>query len=142
MNEIWKDVIGYEGSYEVSNLGNVRSVDRLVSHTSSPKGRLMKGKLIKPNIKKYVDIHLWRKSKYKSTHVHRLVALSFIPNPENKPEVNHMDGNKLNNNVNNLEWVTKKENIEHAIKLGLKPDQKGANNYFYKHGKYIKNIVK
>lgn len=138
MNEIWKDVVGWEGLYEVSNMGNVRSVDRYLGHPKSPTGAFRKGKMLIPRSKKYADIHLWKNSKYVSTHVHRLVALAFIPNPENKPEVNHMDGNRLNNNVNNLEWVTKQENMEHAIRLGLMPDQKGVNNNNYKHGKYTK----
>ena len=142
MNEIWKDVVGWEGLYEVSDLGRVRSVDRYLGHPSSPNGAFRKGKILTPKSKRYADIHLWRNRKYVSTHVHRLVAIAFIPNPENKAEVNHKDGNKLNNHVNNLEWVTRSENQKHACETGLFPSQVGENNYNYKHGKYANKFVK
>jgi hypothetical protein len=142
MNEIWKDVVGWEGLYEVSNIGRVRSVDRYLGHPNSPTGAFRKGKILTPKSKKYADIHLWRNSKYVSTHVHRLVAIAFIDNPENKPEVNHRDGNKLNNHISNLEWVTRSENLKHAAETGLFPPQDGANNFNYKHGKYVNRFVK
>jgi len=113
--EIWKDVVGYEGKYKVSNLGRVKSLHliwngelRIISQRLSPRG--------------YCLIHLC-KITYR---VHTLVALAFIPNIENKPEINHKDGNKQNNNVENLEWATRAENNLHAYRsLGKVSPMKG-----------------
>jgi hypothetical protein len=126
--EEWKSVIGYEGYYEVSNLGNVRSVERTVSnHTGviTLKPRLMKQS---QNHKGYSIVYLSKDAKMKTISVHRLVALAFIPNPQNKPQVNHIDGNKTNNRVDNLEWVTNQENHDHAVLIGLYPNQKELRN--------------
>lgn len=122
--EIWKDVIGWEGLYIVSNFGKICSCDRVVSGNSSHlKGRKIKGKLRKLLIMtdRYVSVNLEDKKSKKSTRnsVHRFVAQSFIPNPENKPCINHKDGNKQNNHVSNLEWCTYKENSFHAVSTGL-----------------------
>jgi hypothetical protein len=119
--EIWKDVVGWEGMYLVSNLGNIRSLDRLV-RGPHPEGRIIKGKLRKLlTVKGYLSINLIDKKSGKSTRnsVHRFVAEAFIPNTDNKPEVNHIDGNKKNNKVDNLEWCTRIENVRHAINTGL-----------------------
>jgi hypothetical protein len=124
-NEIWKDIPNYEGVYQVSSIGNIRSCDRRIKTKSS---RLIKGRIRKPIIKegKYISINLLDKASGKSTRnsVHRFVAEAFIPNPENKPCVNHIDGNKHNNFVGNLEWCTYTENAIHAIKTGLKKPHK------------------
>ena len=105
MTEVWKDVKNYEGLYQISNLGNVK--------------RISSGKRLKPyNRKGYIRVALSKDDTTKHIDIHRLVAQAFIPNPENKPEVNHKDENKLNNEVSNLEWVTRKENIKHSIKTG------------------------
>lgn len=111
MQEIWKDIPNYEGYYQVSNLGRVRS-----NHNT----RYHKPKILK-NIPRsgYVSVILCKNKSQKNVFVHRLVAECFIPNPENKPCVNHIDGNKANPCVTNLEWCTQKENISHAIKSGL-----------------------
>lgn len=106
MTEVWKDIIGYEGLYQVSNLGRVKSLKH--SEEWFLKYRL--------NKKGYASVVLFKGtvSSKKQFMVHRLVADAFIPNPENKPQINHKDGNKLNNSVENLEWVTNYENCIHA----------------------------
>jgi hypothetical protein len=108
MTEVWKAIPGFEGCYEVSNLGRVRSLKR---NTTS-------GGLIKTFINKgYVYAHLSRNGKHYNCKVHRAVASAFIDNPFNKPEVNHIDENKENNRVDNLEWVTTKENYNHGTRI-------------------------
>ena len=105
--EIWKDIEGYEGIYQVSNLGRTK---RLYKND--------KEKILKPFSNKdgYLIVNLCKEGKVKSRSVHRLVAQAFIPNPENKPEVNHKDENKSNNKVENLEWVTSKENNNYGTR--------------------------
>lgn len=117
----WLPIKNYEGLYEVSDTGEVRSVDRVLSVTNQ-KERLFKGKVIYQTLNvqvAYKQVSLWKNNKGTSLYVHRLVAEAFIPNPSNKPEVNHIDGNRQNNHVSNLEWVTSKENSQHAINTGL-----------------------
>ena len=108
----WKDIEGYEGLYQVSTDGNVKSL-RKHNHKNPI---ILKPKLTWDG---YYDITLYYDGKPKSIRVHRIVAETFIPNKENKPQVNHIDGNKLNNCVTNLEWVTNIENHVHAIRIGL-----------------------
>lgn len=119
--ENWKEVTGYEGMYEVSDLGNVRSVDRFVVHTKSTGFRIQKGAIKKQgkNSDGYSTVVLFLKNKNKSYLVHRLIGIAFIPNPENKDTINHKDGNKSNNNLNNLEWNSHSENTKHAWRNGL-----------------------
>lgn len=128
MQEIWVYIEGYNNFYQVSNLGRVRSVDRIVTHKRGPRRR--KGQIIAPVMhnKGYPMAGLTFKGKKKNIKIHRLVAQSFIPNPRNKPQVNHIDGNKLNNIVTNLEWVDNKENMAHATSLGLKRKNRGLES--------------
>ena len=106
--EIWKDIEGYEGYYQVSNFGNVRSVDRVIEYSDGVK-RLRKGRILKPykNRDGYLTCDLRKNSKHKISKIHRLVSEAFIPNPSNLPEVNHKDEDKTNNCVDNLEWCTR-----------------------------------
>ena len=108
--EEWRDIPGYESFYQVSNLGNVRSI------------RFNKIRNMKSwDSNGYRAVELYLNNNGYTVGIHRLVALAFIPNPENKPEVNHKDRNRSNNNVENLEWVTQSENIAHAYRSGVKP---------------------
>ena len=107
--EIWKDIEGYGGKYQVSNKGKVRSL--------KGKGRILKQKRLRDT---YFYINLYHKGTCKTESVHRLIAKTFIPNPMDKPCVNHIDGNKENNASDNLEWTTYRENNTHALKTGLK----------------------
>lgn len=120
MKEFWKDIPGYEGLYKVSNHGRVMSV-KFGPKTNSV--RLHEtSKVLKPSITNvgYLKVQLYKDSHSKIFYIHRLVASVFIPNPENKSQVNHIDCNKQNNRVDNLEWVTPSENQKHAIKNGLR----------------------
>lgn len=109
MKEIWKQIPGYEDRYEISNLGRVRSF------VQSKGGKIIFGS---PSKKGYIIIKLYNKfHKSKTYPIHRLVAQSFIPNPENLPQVNHKDENKENNSVNNLEWCTNEYNATYGTKI-------------------------
>lgn len=120
MKEVWKDIKGYEGLYQISNLGNVKSLDRKVNAKNNKK-RLIKGTFLKLrfNNRNYNIVSLYKNNIQEVRFIHRLVAETFIPNPENKPEVNHIDGDKQNNKIDNLEWCTRTENNKHAWKTGL-----------------------
>ena len=108
--EIWKDINGYEGVYQVSNLGRVRSLDRFVNSVNGK--RKVKGQIMNFTTRSGYNVLILRKYNIKkSKQVHRLVAEAFIQNTNNKPFVNHKDFNRKNNNVENLEWVTQKENV-------------------------------
>lgn len=109
---IWKDIPGYEGLYQISDNGDVKSLPKKHRHSE----HILKNKVTWDG---YYETSLCKNNKYKYIRTHRLVAETFIPNPENKPQVNHINGDKTDNRVENLEWVTNKENITHAILNGL-----------------------
>lgn len=122
--ELWLPVTGFEGFYEVSNLGNVRSLGRLANHSKPGYKRVVYGKLLKPQVAKrggYIVITLKKDRIEKCLKVHRLVAMAWLNNPNDYSEVNHKNGIKSDNTVNNLEWCTRKQNAVHAKENGLLP---------------------
>lgn len=130
--EVWKDIEGYEGLYQVSNLGNVKSLDRVVPFRNSEMS--IKGKMLtKKNVKGYHMAQLCSDGIKVRKSVHRLVAQAFIPNKYNKSEVNHLDENKLNNKVDNLEWATSKENANYGMR------NKKISDFVKKNGVVRKN---
>lgn len=117
MKETWKDITGYEGLYKVSTFGEIKSLDHFRDHWRGGK-RFCKGRILKQiNVHDYLYVSLKNEGNRKA--IHRLVAQHFIPNPEDKLTVNHKNGIKTDNRVENLEWATQKENIHHAYKTGL-----------------------
>ena len=104
--EQWRDIPGYEGLYQISNIGRVKSRKKIKSLRTDKRG--------------YLTVWLCKDSSQKNYKVHRLVAIAFIPNPESKKTVNHIDGDKQNNSVSNLEWATHSETIIHANQTGLR----------------------
>ena len=148
-NEIWKPIEGYEGLYEVSSLGNVRSLGNGNSTCSLRKRTkvLYQGK----HRLGYKNVSLCKNSKPKMHYVHRLVATAFIPNPNNLPEVNHKDEDKTNNCVENLEWCTREYNINYGVRtekqiqhpnsmcgrIGKKNHNSKPINQYTKDGKFI-----
>ncbi len=127
MEETWKEIKGYEGVYEVSNLGRVRRIDSIIGHSLGGKrkwaGRIRKLQIQDRITVKYSFTILCSGGIHKNASIHRLVAEAFIQNPDKKPCVNHIDGNGLNNRIDNLEWVTYSENEKHSyMVLGKKPN--------------------
>lgn len=120
MEEVWKDIIGYEWLYYVSNYWNIKSSWRW--------GKILKNT---PQLDWYISFRLCKWWEQKNLKAHRLVALAFIPNPENKPYINHKNGIKTDNRVENLEWCTCSENLLHAFRIWIK--KHNENNYFTKN---------
>lgn len=117
MQEIWKDIKGYEGLYQVSNLGRVKSLERLAKSNNN-NYRIVKEKFLKKYEDKdgYIRVSLNKNSKSLSYPIHRLIAEAFIPNFNNLPQINHKDENKKNNCINNLEWCTTKYNCNYGTR--------------------------
>ncbi len=163
MKEIWKDIKGYEGLYQVSNLGRIKSVDRIIERRKKGK-YFKKGNILKLQKSKqgYYICKLSYQNKKPTRNVHRLVAEAFIPNTDNLPCINHKDENKLNNNIDNLEWCTYEYNNKYGTKierikktltgrkvtdetkekhrkamLGNTPYNKGKKRIYIKGGKYV-----
>lgn len=118
MKEIWKDIHNYEGLYQISNYGRVKSLERKVKNTKSSY-RIVKEKILSCNkcSNGYYYIILYKNQNKKTYRIHRLVADAFIPNNDNLLEVNHIDENKENNNVNNLEWCNHKYNMNYGTSI-------------------------
>ena len=131
MTEIWKDIKGYEGLYQVSNLGNVKSLPRLLIYSDGQR-HYYKEKILRC-IKKpsgYCFVNLYKDNVSKHKHIHRLVAEAFIPNPDNLPVINHKDKNPLNNRADNLEWCTQQYNVDYSASIKI--------NQYSKDGVFIR----
>ena len=127
MKEEFRDIVGYEGLYQVSNLGEIKSLPKTkvcINKNYSTKEKYLKTTI---NNKGYKRVFLYKNKKAKVFYIHRVVAQAFIPNPNKLIQVNHKDGNKQNNCIDNLEWISCSDNIKHAYNNGLKKP----------HNKYI-----
>jgi len=118
MQEIYKDIPNWVGLYQVSNLGNVKSLPKGIRTGNANRSFLLKQEITKSKRAEYNRVTFCKNGKTKRYSVHRLVAQAFILNPDNKPQVNHIDNTGTNNQANNLEWVTGKENMAHSAKQG------------------------
>ncbi len=150
MNEIWKDIQGYEGIYQISNLGRVKSLPRVIEYDKPNWSKIqhmkisIPEKILKTKKRKdgYLEICLTCFGKQKYFCIHRLVAQAFLSNPDNLPQVNHKDENKINNQVDNLEWCSANYNCNYGnrnkrISEYRKINQFGINNPNYKGGRYL-----
>lgn len=117
-DEIWKDIPNYEGYYQASNIGRIRGLNREVPYLGGT--RVVRGRVLTPSmdIHGYPHVMMTKENVQRFESVHRMVALAFLPNPDNLPEVDHIDGNPSNSSLENLRWVTRKENVAHIKELG------------------------
>lgn len=130
MQEIWKPIPGFGSSYEASSLGRIRSVDRMITAKNGIQRYFNACVLMQQETgRRYRVVSLVGPDGIRTAKVHRMIAFAFIPNPRELKEVNHKNGDKLNNAVENLEWCSREQNNRHAIKMGLKLPRQGE-----KHG--------
>ena len=137
MEKIWKDIKGYEGLYQINQFGIVKRL----SHKRIDRNQILKERVVKtiyPKNGNYPYLSLCKNGVYKHHCIHRLVAIAFIPNPNNYPMINHIDGNKQNNSLNNLEWCTYSHNNSEAYRLGLNLGTSKKVLQFDKNGNFIK----
>ena len=138
--EIWKDIKDYEGHYQISNFGRIKSIDRIIIYADHRIYKY-KSKILKCELTKgYLTVKLYLATNKRAYRLNRLVAQAFIVNPKNKPEVNHRDGNKLNNHITNLEWMTFDENMAHSAKNGLSAS--GERNGRSKLNEFQINVIR
>ena len=128
--EVWHDIKGFEGLYQVSNTGKIKALERLVMNNGGLQHK--HEKILRQNYQKnrHCIVVLCKEGVTYSRLVHRLVAENFIPNPDNKPNVDHIDTNPLNNNVDNLRWVTQKENCNNPLTLQHNSEAKKVHPYY------------
>ena len=141
MEEIWKDIPGYEGLYQASNFGNIKRICYTNQFSSFSKEKILKQHY---NEQGYLKIKLTKKGKPKTYRVHRLIAQTFIPNPYGLKEINHIDSRRDNNCVNNLEWCDRKSNILHSVnknRMHVKPVRMIDNNVCFKSIKEASNVT-
>ena len=147
MKEVWKEIKNYEGYYEVSNFGRFRSMDRVITY-SDGRTRFYKGEIIEGTIGRdgYIDVKLSKDGITKTRKLHRLIAQTFIPiENDNNLEVNHIDYNRTNNKIDNLEWVTHIDNVHHSSKEGhykgiTEGCKNGRANYTEEEIKYMRKL--
>ena len=130
-SEIWRDVVGYEGLYQVSNLGRVKSLRGRSNHKNDIFLKIQTNK-------GYKRVSLCKNDVLKHYPLHRIVAEAFVPNIDNKPQVNHIDGDKSNNKASNLEWCTSRENRKHGIQIGLIKVKGKRVNQYNLNGEFLK----
>lgn len=135
MKEEWRDIKDYEGLYQISNFGNVKSLN----YKHSQKERILRNN---PSSNGYINVRLFKDGEFKRFWVHRLVALAFLSNPNNYPCINHIDSNKQNNNVNNLEWCSYSYNIKYGYDNGYhKPITKTSQSRVIKQYDLQGNLI-
>ena len=145
----WSKVVGFEEMYEINKKGEVKSIQRKIHRSSSQRSRayniVIKERILKPVLQANGYFYVTLSDKQSGHHmigIHQLLCRNYIENKENKKCVNHKDGNKLNNNLENLEWCTYSENTQHAYNTGLKTQKKGKEHYNFKLSSDIVDAIK